>query len=57
MMNIMEWVPFALVMLALVASFAWLAVHDYRKARIIEKEIREREERKDPLDRGILWIP
>ena len=57
MMNIMEWVPFALFMLALVASFAWLTVHDYRKARIIEKEIREREERNDPLDRGILWIP
>ena len=56
-MNIMEWVPFALVMLGLVASFAWLTVHDYRKAKIIEKEICEREARKDPLDRGILWIP
>ncbi len=56
-MNIMEWVPLALVMVALVASFAGLTVHDYRKARIIEKEIREREESKDPLDRGILWIP
>ena len=56
-MNIMEWVPFALVMLALVASFAWLTVRDYRKARIIEKEIRERKESKDPLDRGILWMP
>ena len=56
-MNIMEWVPFALVMLALVASFAWLTVHDYRKARTLEKELREREESNDPLDRGILWIP
>lgn len=57
MMNIMEWMPFALVMLSLVASFAWLTVRDYRKARILEKEIREREESNDPLDRGILWIP
>ena len=56
-MNIMEWVPFALVMLGLVASFAWLTVHDYRKAKIVEKEIREREESKDPLYRGTLWIP
>lgn len=54
-MNIMEWVPFALVMLALVASFAWLTVHDYRKAKVIEKEIREQS--KDPLYRGTLWIP
>lgn len=56
-MNIMEWVPFALVMLALVASFAWLTVHDYRKAKILEKELREREESQDPLYRGTLWIP
>ena len=56
-MNIMEWMPFALVMLALVASFAWLTVRDYRKARILEKELLEREESNDLLDRGILWIP
>lgn len=57
MKNIIEWVPFMLVMLALIASFAWLAVHDYKKAKIIEKELREREESKDPLYRGTLWIP
>ena len=55
MTNIIEILPVAFFVLALLVIFVCLGIKDYREAKRFESEVEEKS--KDPLYRGTLWIP
>ena len=55
MMDIIEILPAAFVVLALLVIFVCLGIKDYREAKRFEAEVKEKS--KDLLYRGTLWIP
>lgn len=55
MMDIIEILPAAFVILALLVIFVCLGIKDRREEKRFEAEVKEKS--KDPLYRGTLWIP